>query len=46
MIRNGARIGVFEVPMQAMAGLGTPEDLNEYLALRGAPASSDRPDHR
>lgn len=43
MIRNGARIGVFEVPMQAMAGLGTPEDLKAFLAMRGAPASCDRP---
>lgn len=43
MIKNGARIGVFEVPFQAMSGLGTPEDLNAYLSLRGAPASSDRP---
>lgn len=44
MIRNGARIGVYEVAMQAMAGLGTPEDLSAFLAQRGAPASADRPD--
>ena len=43
MIKNGARIGVFEVPMNAMAGLGTPEDLNAFLAQRGAPASCDHP---
>jgi len=43
MIKIGARIGVSEVPMHAMAGLGTPEDLASFLKLRGAPASSDRP---
>lgn len=32
MIRNGARIGVFEVSPDAMHGLGTPEDLALYLA--------------
>lgn len=31
MIRNGAKIGVYEVPATAMSGLGTPEDLNDYL---------------
>jgi dTDP-glucose pyrophosphorylase len=44
MIKNSARIGVYEVPMQAMAGLGTPEDLNAFLVLRGAPESCDQPD--
>ena len=43
MIRNGARIGVYEVPMQSMFGLGTPEDLSKFLELRGAPNSGDSP---
>lgn len=32
-IRQGKRIGVFEIPVDAMHGLGTPEDLKEYLQL-------------
>lgn len=44
MIRNGARIGVYEVPMDAMSGLGTPDDLTDFLAARGADASQDVPD--
>ena len=32
MIRSGLRIGVYEVPANAMHGLGTPEDLASYLA--------------
>lgn len=44
MIASGARIGVYEVPMDAMHGLGTPEDLSAYLERNGAPASSDAPD--
>ncbi len=31
-ITNGLSIGVFEVPTEAMHGLGTPEDLERYLA--------------
>lgn len=31
MIRNGARIGVYEVSPEAMSGLGTPADLESYL---------------
>ena len=44
MIENGAKIGVFEVPMGAMSGLGTPEDLTAYLEARNAVPSEDRPD--
>ena len=44
MIRNGARIGVYEVPMEAMSGLGTPDDLAGFLDARGAPKSQDMPD--
>ncbi|MEB3168805.1 MAG: glycosyltransferase family 2 protein [Synechococcaceae cyanobacterium] len=44
MIKNGARIGIYEVPMAAMAGLGTPEDLCQFLDSRGTPASLDAPD--
>ena len=43
MIRNGARIGVYEVPMDAMAGLGTPDDLSGFLSARGASPSADAP---
>ncbi|MBD2550420.1 glycosyltransferase family 2 protein [Microcystis elabens FACHB-917] len=44
MIRNGARIGVFEVPMGAMVGLGTPDDLSQFLQQCSAPPSLDSPD--
>ena len=44
MIATGARIGVYEVAMDAMFGLGTPEDLTEFLHARGAPMSKDCPD--
>ena len=44
MIKNGARIGVYEVPMNAMTGMGTPDDLSQFLAMRGAPSSLDSPD--
>src|SRR5207249_4230233 len=32
MIANGRRIGIFEVPGSAMHGLGTPADLEGYVA--------------
>lgn len=44
MIKSGARIGVYEVPMTAMAGLGTPDDLREYLKIQNAKPSLDTPD--
>jgi NDP-sugar pyrophosphorylase family protein len=44
MIAQGARIGVYEVPMDAMKGLGTPEDLHAFLEAEGAPPSADAPD--
>ncbi|MGA1803934.1 glycosyltransferase family 2 protein [Rhizobium sp. HT1-10] len=43
MIRNGARIGVYEVAADAMKGLGTPEDLTAFLISSGAPPSADAP---
>jgi len=43
MIRNGARIGVYEVAADAMKGLGTPEDLTAFLIASGAPPSADAP---
>lgn len=43
MIEKGLKIGVYEVPMDAMKGLGTPDDLTDYLQDVGAPASSSRP---
>jgi len=33
-IAAGGRIGVFMVPAEAMHGIGTPEDLDAFLALR------------
>ena len=38
MIRAGLRIGIYEIPQSAMHGLGTPNDLEAFLALgeRGA----------
>lgn len=45
MIRAGARIGIYEVPFDAMTGLGTPEDMEAYLTLKGGPGtrSADAP---
>lgn len=31
LIKAGLKIGVYEVPMSAMHGLGTPDDLREFL---------------
>lgn len=42
MIRNGARIGVYEVPANAMSGLGTPQDLTNYLHASGGPGIRSR----
>jgi len=36
MIRNGKKIGVFEVKSEAMHGLGTPEDLETYIDSRNS----------
>lgn len=44
MIANGARIGVYEVPADAMHGLGTPADLRHYLSQKGRRPSEDAPD--
>jgi dTDP-glucose pyrophosphorylase len=44
MIANGARIGVYEVSMDSMYGLGTPEDLLAYLTARNGSMSQDMPD--
>ncbi|MCS6766968.1 MAG: NTP transferase domain-containing protein [Candidatus Protistobacter heckmanni] len=43
LIRAGKRIGVYEIAAQAMHGLGTPADLDAYLAATGAPRSMDAP---
>jgi NDP-sugar pyrophosphorylase family protein len=46
LIRNGAKIGVFEVPSNAMHGLGTPADLRAYLERKGGWPSVHSPhDH-
>lgn len=44
MIKNGARIGIYEIPYDSMSGLGTPDDLSAYLTRCGAPPSIDMPD--
>ena len=43
MIRSGAKIGIYEVSQESMFGLGTPEDLEQYLSAINAPLSIDRP---
>lgn len=32
-IKNGAKIGVYEIPQVAMHGLGIPQDLSDYVRL-------------
>ena len=32
-IREGKRIGIYNIPVEAMHGIGTPEDLQSYLPL-------------
>ena len=43
MIMKGARIGVYEVSYHSMFGLGTPDDLINYLESNSMPSSSDSP---
>ena len=33
MIQQGLRVGVYEIPLASMHGLGVPEDLEAYLSL-------------
>ena len=42
MLTHGAKIGVYEIPASAMHGLGTPEDLDAYMARRPASAKGAR----
>lgn len=44
LISGGAKIGIYEVPKDSMHGLGTPDDLERYLAIRSLPPSADSPD--
>jgi NDP-sugar pyrophosphorylase family protein len=44
LINEGARIGVYEISEDDMYGLGTPEDLEHYLNVKGFPKSKDKPD--
>ncbi|WP_191218678.1 glycosyltransferase family 2 protein [Agrobacterium salinitolerans] len=44
LIKDGAKIGVYEVRRDNMYGLGTPSDLSKYLRDVHAAPSSDRPD--
>jgi len=43
MIKRGARIGVYQVPMNAMHGLGTPVDLENFMRKRLMKPSQDIP---
>jgi len=43
-IKRGGRIGTYEVPASSMSGLGTPDDLAQYLKFRGLGPSLDSPD--
>lgn len=42
LIRQGARIGVYEVSPDAMRGLGIPEDLESYIRDHGGPEARSR----
>jgi dTDP-glucose pyrophosphorylase len=39
-LKTGARVRVWEIPQAAMHGLGTPEDLDAFIAERGSTASA------
>ena len=43
MIKKGAKIGIYEIAPEQMHGLGTPDDLIEYLSFFGLPNSKDMP---
>lgn len=43
LIKNGAKIGYFEIPPQNMNGIGTPNDLREYLKKNSLPISEHDP---
>ncbi len=43
VIAGGGRVRLFEVSANAMHGIGTPEDLEAYCALRGGYVSSSAP---
>ncbi len=34
IIKNGHKVGTFEIPASAMHGIGVPEDLEKFLALK------------
>ena len=43
LITLGAKIGVYEVNKDAMHGLGTPEDLRNYIYLKDFSPSTNDP---
>lgn len=45
MIKSGAKIGIFEIPYESMHGVGTPEDLRNFLKLKGYKPSIDDPEN-
>jgi len=42
LIACGLKVGLYEIPASAMHGLGTPEDLDGYLARRSASTKGAR----
>jgi len=43
MINKGKKIGCFKIPINAMRGIGTPEDLMRYISDHNLPYSVDMP---
>lgn len=43
LIKNGAKIGYFEISQEHMNGIGTPNDLREYLKRNSLPISEHDP---
>ena len=43
LIKNGAEVGIYKVDEAHMYGLGTPEDLTEFMRKNNFPISKDMP---
>ena len=43
LIKEGAKIGVFEVDSSSMHGIGTPEDLEKFIKFKSFQMSKDAP---
>ena len=44
MIKSGLKIGFYEIPYVNMHGIGTPQDLRNYLKKNSFPTSKDDPE--